>query len=651
MSGRNGNGHAGDVLTEAISLTDLPGLIAELYSASGAKPRTPGLVFAAWRGNENTPALSLSRVQGRWLWKDHATGDGGNAFNWLVQAHGMSPQAAADYLLERSGLASQELPEAPARRSDDPPKAKYRPLPPEAVEALSALPLGAVPPMKGRGFSKKLLQAYNIRSDNGRDALIPITNPEGVVLQVKRRLAGADKPGSKYRYEHKGYGGPAWCSPGSREAPLLLIVEGELNAMVAHAALQQAGETEIGVMGVAGAKSALYPGLAKGKRVLVYADDDAPGEEARVAWSKAAHDEGARSVRTIPPHTVDFCDFAGQHGLDALAEMLDAMRHASQQVYGASDRLLGGLTVREVMAATERLLDGGVMHSTGFTEVDQATGGIREAGIYSIGALSSMGKSAVMRRMLLAHLRDGGKVRAYSPDQAAPAIYRLLANQLSGVGMEELRSGRYHPDSLELWGSPEGAKKAWWETYEYVLTDIAPRFQVSEESHSSAIVKDMEKAVAEGVTMFGIDYMQLIRPPGSSGKDGDQADELMVASGRLGVPIIAALQLAKYKYPPERRSGIPAIGDIEGSGAYFQDSEMMFLVYNEEIYGAKYAGDKWEPVGDPPGTGRLLMRKDKEGRGDDEWLIRWDARLAAYTDHVAGRATYDVARERKGLMD
>lgn len=944
--------HRADTLTEAINVTDLPGLIHEFYPDSRAKSNREGVIFAAWRGNENTPAVSLSKVNGRWLWKDHATDEGGSAFEWLVQARGMDRQEAATFLVERAGLAT---PEAPGSPSSDSKAHKYRPLPPDAVAAFLELPVGVVPAMSGRGFTPQLVEHYGIRSDNNADALIPITNPEGVIMQVKRRLNGVTGSG-KYKYEHTGYGGPAWCSLGSRKTPTLLIVEGEClpgeaeiltpsgwqrldaydgspilqhndngtgefvqplahiakpfdgelvewrskgfasittpghrliaydghgrlieapageghmqhrtiprvvnvsgpgiqlsptqialaiavsadghiyqpherrfkravrigvakrrkierlttilnslnipyqegvhpshpnihnftfampkdiplfklfpwewiaqatgeqqefilaelvhwdgnsvpdrnqheysskeyhnaswvqtlahvagrvstimprsnslgswykvsilhgkrtsswqalrangptyrhhkglvycvqvpsgrilvrqedritvtgncNGIIAHAALQSAGHTDIGVLGMAGANTPLYPGVVAGKRVLVYADDDEAGENARAAWALAAHEAGARSVHTMIPHSEDFCDVAGKHGLPALTEMLDAMRASAEQVYGAADRLLGTATVKEVMETTRRFLEGGVLHGTGFTDVDRQTGGIREAGIYSVAALSSMGKSSVARRMWLQHVKEGGIVRVYSPDQSATSIYRLITNLLSGVGMEEIRTRNYSEAAIKLWGSAEAAKAAWWEVYEWVLTELSQKLQVSEESRVQEIVKDMEKAADEGVTMFGIDYMQMIRPRGDDG-DGAQSTELMAMSRRLVVPIVSTLQLAKYKFPPNRVNGLPVPGDIQGAGAYFQDSEMVFMVHNEEIYAAKYAGENWQSEGDSPGEARLILRKDKEGRGDNSWHIRWDARLAAYSN--AGM--FDLNAERKGLI-
>src|SRR5690606_1334713 len=106
-----------------------------------------------------------------------------------------------------------------------------------------------------------------------------------------------------------------------------------------------------------------------------------------------------------------------------------------------------------------------------------------------------------------------------------------------------------------------------------------------------------------------------------------QTNEIMAASRALGVPVLATVQLAKYKYPPTRVSPLPVASDIEGSGKYFQNSEMVMLVYNEEVYERKYAGDKWAPTGDSPGEARLVLVKDKQGVGSGDFYMRWDARL------------------------
>lgn len=629
----------GDALTLAVKAVDLPTLIGSHYPASKCVPGKAGVFFAAWRGNVDTPALSLSRKNGVWLWHDMATDSGGNAFDFLVDIAQMTRQEAANLLLREAGMGQDASAEGA-------PLSTLRPLASEAVESLAKMGSGRIPAMAGRGFNNHLLTTYGIVTDNGKDALIPITSPEGVVLQVKRRLAESGNAG-KYRYEHKGFGGPPWCSNGSRQAPLLLIVEGELNAIIAHAALQEAGDTHIGVMGVAGAKNDIYPGLANGKTVYVYADNDKPGQEALLAWAEAAHADGAKSVHLCPAHDMDFCDYAGKYGRESLALTLQALMAAADQKYGALDRLLGGVSVRDFLNSADHYFDGGVIHSTGFKAIDKNTGGIRESGIYAVAGLPSLGKSALMRRFLIEHVRGGGIVKLYSPDQSPRAVYRLLASVLADVGVYEARTRQFLPPALERYGSPEAALKALKDTYEHVILEIAPRFQVTEEGDAAVILKDMERAVDQGVTMFGVDYLQVLEPAGRGDDGGQVAKDIQKLSHRLRAPVVAALQLAKYKFPPSRASGVPISTDIEGSGAYFQTAEMVFMIYNEGIYREKYANpDTFQPAGISDGEGLVLLTKDKEGDGNMRFYSSWVPRLITYRDVTK----WDLDKERRGLM-
>ena len=382
--------------------------------------------------------------------------------------------------------------------------------------------------------------------------------------------------------------------------------------------------------------------------MFIYADDDKPGNEAKDTWAQKARDEGARSVLVCPAYELDFCDYAGARGRPDLAIHIAQLTADAEQRYGALDRMLANGSVGDYLAAADRFITGGVMHRTGFNNLDAETGGIRESGVFSVAALSSMGKSAVLRRILLEQVRDGGIIRLYSPDQSARTIYRLLASLLSGVGVHELRTGRMGREALALWGDPGAAHKAWSETHRFVVAELSQRFQVSEEGEAEVIFDDMERAVDQGVTMFGIDYLQGIEPRDHRDRDGMVAKELRKLSHRIGVPVISALQLAKYKYPPSRASGEPVASDIEGSGSYYQDSEMVLMLFNEHIYIQRYAGPEYQGQGDMEEEAHLFVRKDKEGAADGAFRLRWDKRLVTYYDQMY---PWNLKVERAGLME
>ena len=94
-----------DNLTIALERVDLPALILEFYPESGATPGKSCKCLAVWRGEKNeSVSVFLKDGIGIWLFKDHATGQYGNAFYFLVEIVGLSKQLAAEKLISLAGL-------------------------------------------------------------------------------------------------------------------------------------------------------------------------------------------------------------------------------------------------------------------------------------------------------------------------------------------------------------------------------------------------------------------------------------------------------------------------------------------------------------------------------------------------------------------
>ncbi len=93
-----------DALKYAIENTDLPALIAELYPDSGAQPSKEGRCVAVWRGGERDSVSLYKASNGTFMYKDFATDQGGNSFNWLVNEHGLSPSETAKELKQRCNV-------------------------------------------------------------------------------------------------------------------------------------------------------------------------------------------------------------------------------------------------------------------------------------------------------------------------------------------------------------------------------------------------------------------------------------------------------------------------------------------------------------------------------------------------------------------
>ncbi len=95
-----------DILTCSIEKIDLPALVCELWPEAGSQAgASRGMPGGVARGYPPLALCSGLVVSGSW--KDHATGEGGNAFHLLLRA-GMSKEAAAEIIKSRAEVSPPE---------------------------------------------------------------------------------------------------------------------------------------------------------------------------------------------------------------------------------------------------------------------------------------------------------------------------------------------------------------------------------------------------------------------------------------------------------------------------------------------------------------------------------------------------------------
>ncbi|ULR39722.1 toprim domain-containing protein [Thermus sp. NEB1569] len=295
-----------DELTRAIESVDLPELVARLWPESGARPGRPGLYRAAWRGDQH-PSLSLFRARGVWFFRDHATGESGNAYHLLIAAGFTKAEAVATLLGQRV------LPDLPKERK--PPVRRGRQgrdrakdaeqLLRDAQERLRASPhLPEV--LQGRGISLQEAVILGMGLSPDGDLYLPIYDPQGEVVAVKIRHLHP-KDGQRYRYLTRGSGTPPWYGPGYGRRKGVLVVEGELNAVTLYLAV---GDV-LDVVGVAGVNGTLPK--PDGRPTFMLLDGDEAGQKALERWR-----EELGGVPLSPLEGGDACEVAHAQGREAL---------------------------------------------------------------------------------------------------------------------------------------------------------------------------------------------------------------------------------------------------------------------------------------------------------------------------------------------
>lgn len=259
-----------------------------------------------------------------------ACGAHGDHLDWLQHVHHLDLRGAIAELRRRAGLhppptqRNQKEPDIPKPRLKDP-WGSTTPIPDhlerdyyDRLQQQLDDPEGAALPaaLLGRGFTLADRGTLFFLAD-GDDALFPILDPEGRICAIKRRYATPTRPGHRYDYPVGGKGSPPWVSPCAQYQDELLIVEGELNAMIAWLIL---GRT-MGVIGLAGSNGKLYRNLVRGRSVTLYTDGDEAGARTRENLSFALRSAHAR-IDVLEPFEMDFCDIAGTLGLEELRRRL-----------------------------------------------------------------------------------------------------------------------------------------------------------------------------------------------------------------------------------------------------------------------------------------------------------------------------------------
>ena len=280
-----------------------------------------------------------AKFEGWHCYACHYKGDGPfDHIDWLKAVFTLSTGQAIRELeaitsIRRDGLTRPGKRGRKARKNQPPPAPKdvFEPLTKARLDEAWTLLNEHYPtqPVNGRlpeglcehGLTPELARYFGLMS-KGDDGVLPIRGPTGELMAFKVRLA---KPLGTMRYFYRpdNVGAPAWCSPNLSEKNQVIIREGELNAMLTWAALKYVG-VDIGVVGMAGSGSYLYPKLLSGKEVFIQTDPDEAGEGALGTWAREAQEQGAGSVNPLAnlPGAQDPCDVAEAEGLETLGVLL-----------------------------------------------------------------------------------------------------------------------------------------------------------------------------------------------------------------------------------------------------------------------------------------------------------------------------------------
>src|SRR5687768_17610781 len=276
---------------------------------------------------------------------------------------------------------------------------------------------------------------------------------------------------------------------------------------------------------------------------------------------------------------------AYEPGERTVEEVLDQAEHNIFQVAQSHDRE-GFVWIKKILYPTfERIeqiqaTQGGITGiPTGFSDLDEMTGGFQKGDLVIVAARPSMGKTALTTGVALhasishqvptalfsLEMSKEQLVQRMLCSEALVDLGRLLRGRLTDDDYVRLAQAAGHLNTAPIWIDDSGALS--------VLEMRAKARRL--------------KAEQPDLGLIIVDYIQLMQ--GGVGQQENRQQEvsaisrgLKALSKELGVPILALSQLSRA--PEQRADHRPQLSDLRESGSLEQDADLVMFLYRPEYY-------------------------------------------------------------------
>jgi replicative DNA helicase len=317
-------------------------------------------------------------------------------------------------------------------------------------------------------------------------------------------------------------------------------------------------------------------------------------------------------------------DFAGEvaklahdraHPLDEMLDHIESAAFALRKDL-PTDRLRRLETVLDDVYAdlqARATEDQAVIMATGYPDLDKKLGGWRRGALYTIGAATGKGKTALLLNIGTRAARRGKSVLIFSLEMTAKSLAERLITAEAGVSLVALTSGNI----------AEGD----WPKITDAVTHLRPH-PIWIDDTSSITIPTLRSqvrrfALHHPLDLVLVDYLQLAR----LGRPVTQrylevgliSQELKRLAREMNVPVIAAAQLSRAV--DQRMDKRPQLSDLRESGNIEQDSDAVLLIYREE--------------GGPCVPATIIVGKNRNGPTGDVELL-WLAQKVSFVSARKG---------------
>lgn len=214
---------------------------------------------------------------------------------------------------------------------------------------------------------------------------------------------------------------------------------------------------------------------------------------------------------------------------------------------------------------------------TGFTELDNITGGLQRSDLIIVAGRPAMGKTSFALNLAFnSAYKYKRPVGVFSLEMSSEQLCMRLISSQGRLDNHAVRTGKLRDTD--------------WPRLTQALSDLTNTPMYIDDTSGISLLEIRSKArrmvMQHGVRLIVIDYLQLIN---AGGRVENRQQEISTISRSLkglakdlDVPIVALSQLSRAV---ESRSGNrPMLSDLRESGAIEQDADIVMFVYRQEVY-------------------------------------------------------------------
>jgi replicative DNA helicase len=294
-------------------------------------------------------------------------------------------------------------------------------------------------------------------------------------------------------------------------------------------------------------------------------------------------------------------------------DAFDLLDEAEQKIFKISERHLkrSFMSMNQALHQTMEMLEsihgkhsGVTGVPTGFTAVDNITGGFQKSDLVVIAGRPAMGKTAfVLSCARNAAIEYDAGVAFFSLEMSSQQLVLRLICAEARVDQHKVRTGRLPEDEWKFLSTRIGklAKAK-------LFIDDTPSLGILELRAKARRLK-----AEHDIQMVIVDYLQLMQGP--KGLDSREREissisrSLKALAKELDVPVLALSQLNRAV--EARSDKRPQLADLRESGAIEQDADVVMFVHRPEMYGIKEEGGE-----STEGVAEIIVGKQRNGPVD-----------------------------------